>query len=234
MSGGKGLGVGILVEDTDPCTDEGNADGWDWQPYVPEDHAVGGSRYNEFCVEDPHACNCCDAEDSSNIRHWHLRHLARTDAGAGRQRALDAARAKHVERESRLAAFAAGTVTFDPVVVCDLGDPYGTYESDGQLQNGRPKDTRREGDGDGASTLYFDDSHKWYVDDGERWMRSACGSSALLPQEVAEWEHDDGNYASYCLARGGGGELSVTIAEEELDDDEGAAAAAAAEPAAGE
>jgi hypothetical protein len=140
--------------------------------------------------------------------------------------ALDAARAKYTERESRLAAFAAGTVTFNRLKVAD---PNGSgeiciYEAKGELLNGRPQYVPVEEEENRVhSCLHFDGSawqtQGWGTDGySEASITSTQGSSALIPEEVVEWESDDGHYQSYGLGVGEAGVVAI-LPDEVLPDE---------------
>ena len=90
-----------------------------------------------------------------------------------------------------------------------VADPNGSgenciYEAKGELLNGRPQYMPVEEEENRVhSCLHFDGSawqmQGWgtYADYSEASMISTQGSSALVPEEVVEWECDDGHYQSY-------------------------------------
>ena len=157
-------------------------------------------------------------DDSEDDNNEDLKfELSSTSLALADRAALDAARAKYTERESRLAAFAAGTVTFNRLKVADPNNGCEEdciYEAKGELLNGRPQYVPVEEEENRVhSCLHFDGS-AWRMNRGAELggsdlsMISTQGSSALIPEEVVEWECDGGHYQSYCS---GTGEANVAI-----------------------
>jgi hypothetical protein len=116
---------------------------------------------------------------------------------------IHAAELEASRRKRLVKAITGGKFKAPALLVSDPGDTYGTFVAiPGCYQNQRPVYAGISSQGSYMELKHTKsgrDGWKWCCDVGDAFINSTCGCSDILPQDVKNWEYDDGHYARWAI-----------------------------------